>query len=173
MELRLLRTRFDLFAAFVLIVYAAIFTSLVWVVTAALDLGDTGLTVALAVLVVLWLFWSGTYVFSWTRMRRIDVPLTLQGSGILGHSQFGTLEVPWAAVRSAAVERAWTGRRLRIRLVPPGDPHHADIVNHVTPQMMQVVDKRGMRYTLRILDVDVDRLREAFVVQSGGRVRVS
>jgi hypothetical protein len=131
------------------------------------------LTVALVVLVILWLFWSGTYVFSWTRMRRIDAPLTLQGSGILAHSQFGTLEVPWAAVRSAAIERVWNGHRLRIRLVPPTDPHHADIVDHVSPRMMGVVDKQGMRYSLAILDVDLDRLREAFVVQSGGRIRVS
>jgi hypothetical protein len=172
-EIRLARTRFDLYAAFVLILYAAIFTALVWVATAVLDLGDTALLVALVALVVLWLFWSGTYVVSWTRMRRIDAPLALQGSGLSAHSQFGTLEVPWAAVRSAAIERAWNGRRLRIRLVPPTDPHHADIVNHVDARMMDIVDKHGMRYSLRILDVDLDKLREAFVVQSGGRVRVS
>jgi hypothetical protein len=172
-EIRLARTRFDLYAAFVLILYAAIFTALVWVATAVLDLGDTALLVALVALVVLWLFWSGTYVVSWTRMRRIDAPLALQGSGLSAHSQFGTLEVPWAAVRSAAIERAWNGRRLRIRLVPSTDPHHADIVNHVDARMMDIVDKHGMRYSLRILDVDVDQLREAFVVQSGGRVRVS
>jgi len=171
-EIRLARTRFDLFAAFVLIVYAAIFTALVWVATAVLDLGDTALTVVMAALVVLWLLWSGTYVFGWTRMRRVDIPLALRGFGIFAHSQFGTLEVPWSAVGSAAIERAWNGRRLRIRLVAPTDPRRADIVNHVHPRMMKVVDKEGMRYSLRILDVSDEQLREAFVVQSGGRIRV-
>ena len=29
-----------------------------------------------------------------------------------------------------------------------------------------------MRYSLRVLDIALDELREAFVVQSGGRVQV-
>jgi hypothetical protein len=172
-EIRLARTRFDLLAGFVLMVYAAIFTAAVWMVTAVLDLGDTALTVALAVLVVLWLFWSGTYVVGWTRMRRIETPLELRGFGIFARSQFGSLDVPWAAVRSAEVERAWNGRRLRIRLAPPSAPEHADIVDHVNARMMAIVEKEGMRYSLRVLDITLDQLREAFVVQSAGRVRVS
>jgi hypothetical protein len=172
-DIPLARTRFDLFAAFVLIVYAAIFTALVWVATAVLDLGDTTLTVVLAVLVVLWLLWSGTYAWTWTRMRRVETPLGLHSFGLFAHSQFGTLEVPWEAVQSAAIERHWSGRRLRVRLVAPSDPRHAGIVDHVDDRMMKVVDKQGMRYSLRILDVGVEQLREAFVVQSGGRVRVS
>jgi hypothetical protein len=172
MEIRLARTRFDLFAAGVLVAYAAIFTTLVWAATLLLDGHDTALGVTLAVLTVLWLLWSLLYVFTWTRMRRVTVPLELRGSGILARGQFGTLEVPWEAVQSAAVERAWNGRRLRIRLVPPTAPERAQVVNHVDDRMTKVVDREGMRYSLRVLDVGVQQLREAFTVQSGGRVRV-
>jgi hypothetical protein len=172
-DIPLARTRFDLFAAFQLIVYAAVFTALVWVATAVLDLGDTTLTVVMAVLVVLWLVTSLTYAWTWTRIRRVETPLGLHAFGVFSHSQFGTLEVPWDAVQSATIERHWSGRRLRVRLVPPTDPRHAGIVNHVKDPMMQVVDKRGMRYSLRILDVTLEDLRQAFVVQSGGRVHVT
>jgi hypothetical protein len=172
-DIPLARTRLDLFAAFMLIVHAAIFTALVWVATAVLDLGDTALTVVLAVLVVLWLLWSGGYAWTWTRMRRVESPLGLHSFGLFAHSQLGSLEVPWEAVRSAAIERHWSGRRLRVRLVPPTDARHAGIVDHVNDPMMKIVDKQGMRYSLRILDIDVARLRDGFVVQSGGRVRVT
>ncbi|HEX5089125.1 MAG TPA: hypothetical protein VFV89_15055 [Nocardioides sp.] len=172
MEIRLARTRFDLFATGVLVGYAAIFTALVWAATLLLDGHDVALGMALVVLTVLWLLWSGLYVFTWTRMRRVDVPLELHASGVFARGQFGTLEVPWAAVRSATVERTWNGRRLRIRLVPPTSPEHAGIVNHVNDRMMKVVDKEGMRYSLRVLAIGEDELREAFTVRSGGRVRV-
>jgi hypothetical protein len=172
MEIRLARTRFDLFATGVLVGYAAIFTALVWTATLLLDGHDAALGVVLVVLTVLWLLWSGLYVFTWTRMRRVDVPLELHAFGVFARGQFGTLEVPWAAVRSATVERTWTGRRLRIRLVPPTSPEHGEIVNHVNDRMMKVVDKEGMRYSLRVLAIGEEELREAFTVQSGGRVRV-
>jgi hypothetical protein len=172
MEIRLARTRFDLFATGVLIGYAAIFTALVWAATLLLDGHDVALGVTLVVLTVLWLLWSGLYVFTWTRMRRVTVPLELRGFGVFARGQFGTLEVPWEAVRSATIERAWNGRRLRVRLVPPTAPEHARIVDHVNARMMKVVDKEGMRYSLRVLDIGVEQLREAFTVQSGGRVRV-
>jgi hypothetical protein len=171
-EIHLARTRFDLYAALVLIGYAAVFTALVWLVTAVLDLGDTALTVVLAVLAALWLFWSVGYLWTWTRIRRVETPLGLHAFGVFSHSQFGSIEVPWDAVQSVAIERHWNGRRLQIRLVPTGDPRHAGIVDHVDGSMMAVVDKRGMRYSLRILDVSTDQLREAFTAQSGGRVRV-
>jgi hypothetical protein len=171
-EIHLARTRFDLYAAGVLIVYAAIFTALVWAATLLLDGHDGALGVTLGVLTVLWLLWSGLYVFTWTRMRRVSVPLELRAFGIFAHGQFGDLEIPWEAVRSAAVERAWNGQRLRVRLVPPTAPEHTQIVNHVNDRMMRIVDKEGVRYSLRVLDIDVEQLREAFTVQSGGRVRV-
>jgi hypothetical protein len=172
-DLHLARTRFDLFSAFVLIVYAAVFTALVWLATAVVDLGDTALLVVLIVLVVLWLFWSGLYVFTWTRMRRIDVPLALRGDGLHAHSQFGRLTAPWEAVQSAAIERAWNGRLLRIRLVPASDPRFQQ-VDHASlnPKMFDVVQRKGMRYSLRVFDIGADELREAFTVQSGGRVHV-
>ena len=174
MDIPLARTRFDIFAAFVLIGYAAVFTSLVWVATGLLDLSDTALLMVLVVLVILWLFWSGLYVFTWTRMRRIASPLGLKGDGIHAHSQFGDLTAPWEAVQSASVERAWNGRRLRIRLVPATDPRFAQVEHaNLNPRMFEVVQREGLRYSLRILDVRVDQLREAFVVQSGGRVQLT
>src|SRR5262245_61352725 len=115
MQIRLARTRFDLFAACVLIGYAAIFTAGVWAATLLLGGDGAGVGVALVVLTVVWLLWSGLDVFTWTRMRRIDVPLGLHGSGIVARGQFGDLDIPWAAVQSAVIERAWTGRRLRVR----------------------------------------------------------
>ena len=172
MQIPLARTRFDLFAVGVLIGYAAIFTALVWLVTGVLDIPDRALGVVLGALVVLWLLWSGLYVITWSRLRRIDVPLELRSAGLLARSQFGELEVPWAAVQSAAVERAWNGRRLRVRLVPPSAPERAGLVDRLNPKMMRVVEREGMRYSLRVLDVTVEALREAFVVQSGGRVRL-
>jgi hypothetical protein len=170
-EIPLARTRFDLFATFVLIVYAVILTALVAAAFTWLD--GTTLLVVLIVLVLLWLFWSGLYVFTWSRMRKVSHPLGLHGDGLHARSQFGELMAPWETIQSAAVEPAWNGKRLRIRLVPPSDPRHAGIVNHVNPQMMKVVDQRGMRYSLRVLDIELEELRQAFVVQSGGRVRLT
>jgi hypothetical protein len=171
-EIRLRRTRFDLVAALQLIVYAAVFTALVWVATAVLDLGDTVLTVVLVVLVVLWLLTSVGYVLVWNRMRRIESPLALHAYGVFARSQYGELTAPWETVRSATIERVWSGRQLRILLVPPDDPRHGDLVDRVDPRMMKVVDTRGMRFSLRILDIGVEELRQAFTVQSGGRIRV-
>ena len=172
MEIRLARTRFDLVAAGVLVGYAAIFTALVWAATLLLDGHDTALGLALVVLTVLWLLWSGLYVFTWTRLRRIGVPLELHGAGMLARGQFGDLDIPWTAITSAAIERAWNGRRLRVRLVPPTAPEHAQVVNHLNERMTKIVEKQGVRYSLRVLDIGVDQLREAFTVRSGGRVRL-
>jgi hypothetical protein len=170
-EIPLARTRFDLFATFALIVYAAILTGLVAVASTFLD--GIALLVVLIGLVLFWLFHSGLYVFTWIRMRRVSHPLGLHGDGLHARSQFGELMAPWETIRSAVIERAWNGKRLRIRLVPPGDPTYAGIVNHVNPRLMKTIDQRGMRYSLRVLDIGVDELRQAFVVQSGGRVRIS
>jgi hypothetical protein len=171
MEIPLARTRFDLFSTFVLIAYAIVLTGLVALASALLD--GVALLVVLIVLVVFWLFHAGLYVFTWTRMRKVSHPLGLHGDGLHARSQFGELVAPWEAIQSAAVEHAWNGRRLRIRLVPPGDPRHAGIVHaNLNPKMFEIVGRRGMRYSLRVLDIGLDELREAFVVQSGGRVQV-
>jgi hypothetical protein len=174
MDIPLARNRLDAFAALMLVAYAALFTALFWVVTAVLDLGDGALTVVLGVLVVVWLIWSGMFAFTWTRMRRVTSPLGLHPTGLVARGPFGELSAPWETVQSAAVERAWNGRRLRIRLVPSTDPRFAEVEHaDLNPRMFEVVQTQGMRYSLRILDIGVDQLREAFVVQSGGRVQVS
>jgi hypothetical protein len=170
-EIPLARTRLDLFASLMLIAYAVILTGLVALASAFLD--GTALLVVLIVLVLFWLFHASLYVFTWTRMRRISHPLGLLGDGLHARSQFGELVAPWEAIASAAIERAWNGRRLRIRLLPPGQPARDAVVWHVPPPVVSAIDRRGMRYSLRALDIGVDELREAFVVQSAGRVRVS
>jgi hypothetical protein len=170
-EIPLARTRFDLFATFVLIVYAAILTALVAAAFTWLD--GTALLVVLILLVLFWVFWSGLYVLGWTQMRKVSHPLGLQGDGLHARSQFGELTAPWETIQSAVIERAWNGKRLRIRLVPPGDPRHAQIVHTgLNPKMFEIVQRRGMRYSLRVLDIDLAQLRQAFVVQSGGRVQL-
>ena len=171
MDIPLARTRLDLFSTFALVVYAAILTGMVAAAFSLLD--GVALLVVLIVLVLFWLFHSGLYLFSWTRMRNVSHPLGLHGDGLHARSQFGELIAPWETIQSATIERAWNGKRLRIRLVPPSDPRRAGIVSHVDPRVLKVIDQRGMRYSLRALDIGVDQLREAFVVQSGGRVQVS
>ena len=170
MDIPLARNRFDLFSTLALIVYAAILTGLVALASAFLD--GTALLVVLIVLVLFWLFHSGLYVFTWTRMRKISHPLGLHGDGLHARSQFGELMAPWETLQSAAIERRWNGKLLRVRLVPPGDPTRAGLVSSVDPRVLRTIEKRGMRYSLRVLDIGVDELRQAFVVQSGGRVRV-
>ena len=128
MEIPLARTRFDVFAAFTLMVYAAVFTAFGVAAFAFLD--DAALLVVLLVLVVFWIFFSGLYVFGWSRVAQgSTLPLALHGYGVFARSQFGDLTAPWETVQSVTVERAWTGRQLRIRLVPAGDPRHAGIVH--------------------------------------------
>jgi hypothetical protein len=106
-------------------------------------------------------------------MRRIDSPLALHGYGVFARSQFGDLTAPWETVQSVAIERAWNGRQLRIRLVPPTDPRHAVIVHaKLNPKRFETIQRKGMRYSLRILDIGTDELRQAFVTQSGGQVNV-
>jgi hypothetical protein len=171
LEIPLARGRFDVFAAVTLVVYAVVFTGFVAAAVTFLD--GTAQLLLLLVLALLWLLLSALYLVTWARMRRIDVPLALHAYGVFARSQFGDLTAPWETVQSVALERAWNGRLLRIRLVPTGDPRHADIVHaHLNPKRFEVVQREGLRYSLRVLATDVDRLREAFVVQSGGRVRV-
>jgi hypothetical protein len=171
LDVPLARTRLDLIATLVLVVYAVVLTGLV--ATAAALLDGIALLVALILLVLFWLLHSGLYVFTWTRMRWVAHPIGLHGDGLHARSHVGEIVAPWETVRSVVVERAWNGRRLRIRLVRPGDPRHAAIVSHVRPQVMRIIDKRGMRYSLRVLDIDLEALRQAFVVQSAGRIEVT
>ena len=113
MEIRLARTRFDLFAAGVLVAYAAIFTALVWAATLLLDGHDTALGVTLAVLTVLWLLWSLLYVFTWTRMRRVYALLGLV-------RRYGEARVETACTTAIAVEMFDVHRLERmLKLAPP------------------------------------------------------
>jgi len=171
LEIALAHGRFDRWATFMLLVYAVVLTGLVAAAFALLDGG--ALLIVLIVLVVFWLLHCGLYVFTWTRMRKISHPLGLHGDGLHARSQFGELVAPWEAISSARLERTWSGQRLRVRLVPPGDPARAGLVTGVQAPVLKAVDKRGMRFSLRILDIGLDELRQAFVVQSGGRVQLS
>jgi len=75
-DIPLARTRFDLFAMLVLVAYAAVLTALVVATFAFLD--GVALLLVLTGLVLFWLFHSGHYVFTWSRMRRVDHPLGLR-----------------------------------------------------------------------------------------------
>lgn len=171
MDIPLARTRLDRFVALQLLALAVLLTALVALVVALLD--GTARTVVLLVLVVAWLLQVGAYLFTWSQVRRVASPLGLHGDGLHGRSPFGEVVVPWEAVASAKVERTWRGRLLRVRLVPPEDPRHAAISDGTgVPRVLRTIDKNGMRYSLRVLGIDEVRLREAFVVQSGGRVLI-
>jgi hypothetical protein len=74
-ETPLARTRFDLFTTVALVVYAAIATGLIAAAFSLLE--GVALLVVLIVLLALWLFHSGLYVFTWTRMRKVSHPLGL------------------------------------------------------------------------------------------------
>jgi hypothetical protein len=170
-DISLARTRLDVFATCVLLVYAAVLTGLVLAAVELLE--GTARLAALVGLVLFWLFHAGVYLVTWMRMRRVEEPLGLHGDGLHARSRFGEVVVPWAAVGSVRVERTWSGRRLRIRLVPAGDARRDGIVATVPVQVVDMVNRRGMRYSLRALDIGLDELRGAFVVQSGGRVHVT
>lgn len=170
MEIPLARNRVDRFAALMLVLHALVLTGLVALAVVLLD--GTAQGVALVGLVGVWLCWSGLYVFTWSRLRGVDFPLALHGYGVFARSQLGELSATWAAVESATVERTWTGRLLRIRLVPTTSPEHAGVSGDVPARMSQLVARHGIRYSLRVLDIAPEELRQAFVVQSGGRIRV-
>ena len=175
MQIALARGRLDRYAALMLVLHAGFFTAAgavaFWVLADVA--GGVARVLVLLGLVVAWLAWSGLYAHVWLRTRTIDVPLELQPTGLLARSTYGELIAPWDTIASAAVERTWSGRRLRLRLVPESDPRHADIVAAwLKPEMMSVVERHGLRYSLRVLDIEVDQLREAFATHSGGRVRV-
>jgi hypothetical protein len=175
-RIALARGRVDLYAGLMLVVHTALFAAagavLFWLLRDVAE-GVAAVFVLVAVALV-WVAWTGLYVVAWLRTRKIDVPMELQPTGLVARSAVGELVVPWAAITSATVERTWSGRRLRIRLVPESDPRHADIVvAWLKPEMMRIVERQGLRYSLRGLDIGVDELRQAFLSRSGGLVHVS
>ena len=176
MQIALARGRVDRYAVLMLLAHTALFAAAGAGASWLLDgvAGGAALVFVLVALGLAWLGWSGLYIVAWTRTRRIEAPLELQPTGLVARSTHGELVVPWHTITSATVERRWSGRRLRLRLVPESDPRHADIVvAWLRPEMMRVVEKHGIRYSLRALDIGIDRLRESFLLQSGGRVQVS
>ena len=175
MEIGLARGRVDRYAALMLVVHTLFFAALAagafWLLDGVAD--GVALVFVLVALAVAWLGWSGLYVLAWIHTRKIDVPMELQPTGLVARSTYGELVIPWNTIASAAVERTWSGRRLRLRLVPESDPRHADIVvAWLRPEMMRIVEKHGIRYSLRALDIGVDELRQAFLSRSGGLVQV-
>jgi hypothetical protein len=175
LEISLDRGRIDRYAAAMLVVHAVVAAGLLvgahWLFSAFVP--EPGVVAILLGLVLVWLGWSGLYVSAWVKTRRIDVPMELQPTGLVARSPYGELVIPWDTITSARIERTWVGRRLRLRLVPTSDPRHADItVAWLRPEMMRVVEKHGVRYSMRVLDIEADQLREAFELRSGGRVRI-
>ena len=172
MEIPLRRGRLDVLSALMLVAYAVV--AAVLVAVAVLALHDVPLVIVLVVLLLLWAFWSGLYVFNWWRMRHVEHPLALTGPALVARSPFGQLTVPWEAVRSARFERRWNGPMLRVRLVPATDPQFAGVGHaDLHPKVFSTVQEKGLRMSLAILDTDAARLREAVLIQSGGRVQVT
>ena len=155
-----------------LVGYAVVLTALVGLATALLE--GTPLLAVLLALVVAWLLHVGLYLYTWSRMRKVASPLGLHGDGLHARSAFGEVVAPWEAIASAVVESRWRGPMLRVRLVPPGDSRRTSVTDSSGyPRLMRSIDRHGMRYSLRVLEIEEAQLREAFVVQSGGRVQVT
>lgn len=172
MDVPLATHRLDRAAALTLLGYAVVLTAVVLVAVALLE--GTVLVVVVLVLLAAWLIHVALYRYAWTRWRRVTSPLGLHGDGVRGRSPFGEVLVPWEAVASAGIERRIRGRMLRVRLVPASDPQRARVTDTSGfPRVLRTIDRRGMRYSLRVLDIGEDQLRQAFVVQSGGRVQVA
>jgi len=172
LDIPLARTRLDRAAAIMLVGYAVVLSALVAVATALLE--GTALLVVLVVLAVAWLVHIGLYLLAWSGLRKVASPLGLHGDALHARSPFGEVVAPWEAVASAVIEPRWRGPMLRVRLVPAGDPRHATIADGSRDsRLMRTIDRRGMRYSLRVLDIAEAQLREAFVVQSAGRVQVA
>ncbi|QIG44214.1 hypothetical protein G5V58_16815 [Nocardioides anomalus] len=114
---------------------------------------------------VLWAVLAGAYVLAWLRMRAVASPLGLHGDGVVSRSPYGELVVPWESVESARVE----GPLLRIRIRPGAPVDHT----RLRPAAWPVVEANGIRITLAALDVPLEELRQAFTVQSSGRVQVA
>ena len=163
------------FAALTLVVYAVVFTALVAAGVRLLDSSGTALVVVLLALARALAAPGrrstsspGRGCAGSTPRWRCTATASSRGRSSASSSCRGRRS------QSAAVERRWIGRRLRIRLVPPSDPRHARHrrTHGSTRDVRGRSNASGLRYSLRVLDIGVDELREAFVVQSGGRVSV-
>lgn len=153
MDIPLARSRADGVAAVLIVLYAAVMLALVLLVSVLLD--GTALLVVLLVLVVAWLLHVAGYLYAWSRLRKVAFPIGVHGDGV--HDRVpvsGEVVLPWDGIASATL----TPRLLRSPLlrVRPAD-----------------AGSRGITYSLRILDVTPEELRQLFSVQSGGRVQLT
>ena len=138
-------------AAVLIVVYAALLTAVVLGTSAILE--GVPLLVALLVLAGAWIVHVGLFLTAWRRLRRVPFPLGVHGDGLHDRTPPGEVVVPWDAVRSATLRpRLLRSPLLRVDRLDPGE--------------------RPVRWSLRVLDVGADELRQAFTVQSGGRVEL-
>ena len=152
MDIPLVRGRLDGVAAVLIVLYAVTLTAIVVVASAALE--GTPLLVVLLVLGLAWLVHVGLYLYAWSRLRKVPFPLGLHGDGVHDRSPLAEVVVPWEAIRSVSIKP----RLLRSPLL------HVDVID---------ATKRDIRWSLRILDISADELRQAFTVQSGGLIHAS
>ncbi len=128
------------------------------------------LVFAMTAFLIVWLLFVGGYAWTWVHMRMVASPLGLHGDGLVSRSHLGQLEIPWEAVASARIE----GRRLRVRMVPSSDTRITSVDHSaLRDTAWTMAQKNGVRISLAVLDIGVDQLRQAFVVQSGGRVQLA
>lgn len=151
MDIPLARTRLDVVAAVLIVVYAAVLTGVVVGVSALLE--GVALLVVLGVLVLAWLVHVGFFLTAWRHLRRVPFPLGVHGDGVHDRSPLNATVVPWESIRSATLQP----RLLRSPLLK---------IDRLEP------DVRGVRWSLRVLDTSADELRRLFTVQSGGRVQL-
>lgn len=102
---------------------------------------------------------------AWLRLRRIRTPIELGADGMLLRTPYGDVRAPWSAIGAATLERGLLGRSVRFRLAP-GFP------TGLPGRSARLVDREGLRYAMRVLDVDVATLRSEVERSSGGRVTV-
>lgn len=105
----------------------------------------------------------------WLGIRRVPTPLELRATGLVLRVSGGQVEAPWDAVASVLLERHWLGDRVRFRFVPTGDPRRAAVRTDLPPRRRKAVDRQGMVYALRVLDIEPARILAAVDTLSGGR----
>ena len=176
MEIGLARGRVDRYAALMLVVHTLLFAAArgrrrlaprgEW-------LGGVGAGLRRWALAVAWLGWSGLYVFAWIHTRKIDVPMGAPGRPVSSRGRtYGELVIPWNHDRLGHRRADLVGPAAAGPLGPRVGPRAARGHRRglAPAEMMRVVEKHGIRCSLRALDIGVDELRQAFLSRSGGLV---
>lgn len=146
-----LSRRLDGVAAFLIVVYALVMTAAVVGVSALL--GGVPLLVVLGILTLAWLVHVGLFFVAWLQIRKIPFPLGLHSDGVHDRTPPDEVVLAWDAIRSATLEPRFL--RSPLLTVEPVDP-----------------GVRKVRWSLRVLDISAEELRQLFTVQSGGRVQL-